>query len=86
MKDGVWYVVSGKDKKPQLDENQILHWENLNDKVFSLIGLGLGDEVIHHLDFDYFGCHCFVLYLHFSLSISFPFHAMCLHVVSQPLS
>lgn len=52
MKDGVWNVVCGKDKKPQSDEKKILHWENLNDKALSLIGLGLGDEVIHHLDFD----------------------------------
>ena len=52
MKDGVWNVVGGKDKKPQSDEKKILHWENLNDKALSLIGLGLGDQVIHHLDFD----------------------------------
>lgn len=45
-------VVCGKDKKPQSDEKKILHWENLNDKALSLIGLGLGDEVIYHLDFD----------------------------------
>ena len=50
MKDGEWYVLSGTDKKPQLDEKQILHQENLNDKALSLIGLELGDEVIHHLN------------------------------------
>ena len=39
-------------KKRQSDDKKILHWEDLNDKPLSLIGLGLGDEVIHHLDFD----------------------------------
>ena len=44
--------MSGKDKKSKLDEKQILHWENLNDKALSLIGLSLTGEVIHYLDFD----------------------------------
>ena len=50
---GVWNIVCGKEKKLDAkDEQQVEHWENLNDKALALIGLAHSDNVIHHLDFD----------------------------------
>lgn len=54
MKEGVWNVVKGIEKEPTLDqgaEKQRI-WQDKNDKATALIGLGLADSLIHHVDFD----------------------------------
>lgn len=48
----MWKVVSGKVKKPASDDKLIPQWKSLNDKALAFLGLGSGDQVTHHLDFD----------------------------------
>lgn len=52
MRESIRNVVNGKEEKPTSDAAKILLWEKANDKALAIIGLGLADNLIHHLDFD----------------------------------
>lgn len=54
MRDGVWNIVKGTDEKPEgaATALDVKAWNDRNDKALAHIGLGLADNLIHHLDLD----------------------------------
>lgn len=41
MREGIWNIVNGKEKKSKKDLEK---WENANNKGLAIIGLGLADN------------------------------------------
>lgn len=52
MRDRVWDMVEGTERKPKGDLQKMQIWENKNDKALTYIGLGLADNLIRHLDLN----------------------------------
>lgn len=54
MQYNVWRLVKGREPKSKGLEMtaNVLAWSNKNDRALAIIGLGLGDNYIHHLDLN----------------------------------
>ena len=54
MQHKVWHLVKGSEPKPEGLESssQVIAWVDKNDQALAIIGHGLGDNCIHHLDLE----------------------------------
>ena len=51
MQYNVWKIVKGIEPRPQGEEG-LSTWNDKNDRALAIIGLGLADNYIHHLNLD----------------------------------
>lgn len=51
IRDNIWELVSGEDEIPSSNQPEHKAWKQCNHKGISIIGLGLADTWIHHVDF-----------------------------------
>lgn len=54
MQYNVWCLVKGSEPKPEGIETSpaVILWSDKNDRALAIIGIGLGDNYIHHLDLE----------------------------------
>jgi len=54
MQYNVWCLMKGREPKPEGNDTTpaVIAWNDKNDRALAIIGLGLGDDYIHHLNLE----------------------------------